>query len=319
MKLLLYPALLFALICSSCVKETSQDDAVNSLLNKIKQADKTKNGKVTICHATGSKSNPWVTIEISRSALDAHLKHGDINPDSDGDGYTAPAGVLNPCGSGTANDCNDMDATIYPGAKEVCGDGKDNNCDGKIDEGCPPVVREGSLTTAELTSGARWRNFRPDGAGWELAVGRNIGSAGQPWVSSDLPLGGNYFFSPSTNNNTFTFTYNATSGEQGITAQLNGPYTATINNGNLGAIDYLQITVSSLTPSTTVEFKDVVLTIGSNNYNLGSFTASGNSPSWYINDFDLSAGFTLTGRAVLTGASSNEENNRIDILIGRTP
>ncbi|MDT8418844.1 MAG: MopE-related protein [Desulfuromonadales bacterium] len=35
-------------------------------------------------------------------------------------------------------DCNDGDASINPGAAEVCFDGVDNNCDGVIDEGCTP-------------------------------------------------------------------------------------------------------------------------------------------------------------------------------------
>ncbi len=46
--------------------------------------------------------------------------------DADGDGYD---------GSGGAHckaDCNDSDRLVHPGALEVC-DGKDNNCDGKID------------------------------------------------------------------------------------------------------------------------------------------------------------------------------------------
>lgn len=34
-------------------------------------------GKVTICHHTHSKTNPTVTITISRNALPAHLAHGD--------------------------------------------------------------------------------------------------------------------------------------------------------------------------------------------------------------------------------------------------
>jgi hypothetical protein len=33
--------------------------------------------KVTICHRTGSKKNPFRTITVSRNALKAHLKHGD--------------------------------------------------------------------------------------------------------------------------------------------------------------------------------------------------------------------------------------------------
>ncbi len=47
--------------------------------------------------------------------------------DADGDGYEA------------IKDCDDNDAQINVGAIEICGDSKDNNCDGNIDEGCNRV------------------------------------------------------------------------------------------------------------------------------------------------------------------------------------
>lgn len=53
-----------------------------------------------------------------------------VSPDADNDGYSVAAG-----------DCNDNNSSIYPGAKNEClatglGDGIDNNCDGRKDEGC---------------------------------------------------------------------------------------------------------------------------------------------------------------------------------------
>lgn len=49
--------------------------------------------------------------------------YGYVGQDMDGDGYSVASG-----------DCDDRDATVYPGATEVQ-DFQDNDCDGQIDEG----------------------------------------------------------------------------------------------------------------------------------------------------------------------------------------
>lgn len=63
----------------------------------------------------------------------SHVRPAD---DRDGDGYTSDV------------DCDDDDETVHPGASESCafscsppyGDGRDNDCDGEVDEECGPVT-----------------------------------------------------------------------------------------------------------------------------------------------------------------------------------
>lgn len=67
--------------------------------------------------------------------------------DADGDGYGDPAipmvQAAQPAGYVNNNsDCADYTADIYPDALEIC-DGKDNNCDGEVDENaCGPQSQE---------------------------------------------------------------------------------------------------------------------------------------------------------------------------------
>lgn len=62
--------------------------------------------------------------------------------DRDGDGWVGSPDLT--CGVG---DCNDADASVNPGAEEICNDGIDNNCDGLRDAADAQCVTAGELCT----------------------------------------------------------------------------------------------------------------------------------------------------------------------------
>lgn len=130
MRKLLLPWL-SVLIFTACQKQVNKEIATQE--NGVAAAGK-NTGKIDVCHKEGNGS--WHTINISNNALPAHLAHGDIVPDADGDGYTK----VNPCGNGNQDDCDDSNAAIHPGATEICGNNLDDNCNGQVDENCIPSV-----------------------------------------------------------------------------------------------------------------------------------------------------------------------------------
>lgn len=65
-----------------------------------------------------------IGIEVFKRTL-TDIGLNSFCPDLDNDGILPPI------------DCNNQNASVYPGAPELCGDGNDNNCNGETDESCP--------------------------------------------------------------------------------------------------------------------------------------------------------------------------------------
>ncbi len=101
-------------------------DANLALVNYGAMKWNSKKNKWTIS-IRGAGGDPGVVtvsgIEGSASASIVSDNPGTCT-DADSDGYYAEEGC------GTAQDCNDTDATIYPGAPEIPDDGIDQDCDG---------------------------------------------------------------------------------------------------------------------------------------------------------------------------------------------
>ena len=155
--------LVFLLMTLGCSKDSN--DPITESVSETETLD-TRGVKVDVCHV--DEDGNWHVINISQSALPAHLAHGDVHlVDNDGDGYVAE----NECVPG--GDCDDNDDTIYPGAEEICGDGVDNNCDGQVDEDCCPcfsldeILEHDNLSYFDTSAGSPCRF---DGVGFDDAI-----------------------------------------------------------------------------------------------------------------------------------------------------
>jgi RHS repeat-associated protein len=108
----------------------------------------TPNHRTVVILATTSMPAGNVTVggQISQASC---LKTWYLDADNDGYAVSTLSACTSP-GSGYSltvkplGDCNDSNATVYPGAMDIC-DGLDNNCNGSVDENTP-----GTATGADV-------------------------------------------------------------------------------------------------------------------------------------------------------------------------
>src|SRR6185503_4061382 len=79
------------------------------------------------------------------SGVDDGLPTSTFYFDADHDGFGSPSAPKVACNLAQAGagyvtdntDCNDASASVHPGAPEICGNGKDDNCNGVTDTDAP--------------------------------------------------------------------------------------------------------------------------------------------------------------------------------------
>ena len=142
--------------------------------------------KVTICHRTGSESNPWVQITVAEPAVKAHAKHGDLIPVPSGgcpapEAATLPAAIVTPT-SGPTVAADSVTAPVRAEAQPALPDG-----------GLGPVtiVRRATTRGAVLAETAsRSASAKPRGAVLAETVSAPTAAAAEPASGSGLPFTG---------------------------------------------------------------------------------------------------------------------------------
>ena len=81
--------------------------------------------------------------------------------DNDGDGFGAGTSTLfctaPASGYSTFNtDCNDNNASVYPGTTELCSNSIDDDCDGSVNEGCVPAPANDNRASAVVMTGVTY-------------------------------------------------------------------------------------------------------------------------------------------------------------------
>lgn len=144
--------------CSDC---NDGDDMVGAIYIWYEDVDEDGYGNAASSQNACTQPEGYTSDNTDCNDSDADEYPGQIwYIDADGDGYGGSSATqcarptngyllseLNE-NSGGADDCNDAEETVYPGAEEICDNGLDDDCDGDVDEAdsdCPNCSTDGLL------------------------------------------------------------------------------------------------------------------------------------------------------------------------------
>jgi hypothetical protein len=169
------------------------------------------------------------------------------------------------------------------------------------------TVTSGFDPSATLTGAVRYRNFG-SGGGAEIQVGASNGAGGitSP-ATGDVPWG-------LPISKAVTFSYDPGTGNLTTTVAGSTPSAIVKTVGSLGALNYLEITITKNTPTTSVSLSTVVL----DSDTLGNFSVTGGASTtrWNVTGIDLQSGFTLTGTVAVAGLSGSGDSSYVQIDVG---
>ena len=122
-----------------------------------------------------------------------------------------------------------------------------------------------------------------------------------------------HWSAPGTANHV-TVSYDKTTGKATMTLAAQYSYSRTMNIGDLGLLNYLQIDVVGRNAGITVDLKNVYL----NNNLLGDFSGTGGWFTWNVKGLDFTNGFTVAGDIFLGGTmpTGGQETDKVVISAG---
>ena len=174
-----------------------------------------------------------------------------------------------------------------------------------------PTLGNGTDPTASVSGAVRYRNFN-SGGGSEVLIGLVPLATSTPATGDVTWSGGKCV----------QFTYDGTV----LTTKLAAVATpcsfstaTTVSKmvGSLGSLNYLQITITKNSPTTSVALNGLAV----DGTSLGNLVKTGGAGTtdWNVTGADLTNGFTLTGTVALTGLSGGGDSNYIEVNVGYVP